>query len=92
MYLGFVGSNIVNIAVGSNVIPYSIQRIKVTCKLQSSLSTWVRTAGADISHIRIVKIKSICKLEKGTRKHLCTASMNLARISDSICDSASVNR
>lgn len=53
MYLGFVGSHIVNIAVGSNIIPYSIQSIKITDKLQSSLSAWVRTADADISHVKI---------------------------------------
>jgi hypothetical protein len=53
MYLGFVGSHIVNIAVGSNVVPYSIQSIKITDKLQSSLSAWIRTAVADISHVKI---------------------------------------
>jgi hypothetical protein len=55
MYLGFVGSHIVNIAVGSNVVPYSIQSIKITDKLQSSLSAWIRTAVADTSHVKIGK-------------------------------------
>jgi len=95
MYLGFVGSHIINIAVGSNVIPYSIKSIKIADKLQSSLSAWIRTAGAEIGCVKIWKIMQIkinYMLEIGTRKHLCTASMNLARMTDSICDSASVNR
>lgn len=53
IYLGFVGSHIVNNAVGSNVVPYSIQSIKITDKLQSSLRAWVRTAEADIGQVKI---------------------------------------
>jgi len=95
MYLGFAGSHIINIAVRSNVIPPSINIIKIADKLQSSLSAWIRTAGAEIGRVKIgkiVQIKINYMIEKGTRKHLCTASMNLARIIDSICDSTSVNR
>jgi hypothetical protein len=56
MYLGFVGSHIINITVGSNVIPYSIKSIKIAGKLQSSLSAWIRTAGAEIGRVKIGKI------------------------------------
>lgn len=63
MYLGFVGSHIVNIAVGSNVIPYSIQCIKITYKLESSLRAWIRTADADIGQVKIVHILQIKEIQ-----------------------------
>jgi len=56
MYLGFVGSHIINIAVRSNVIPYLIKSIKIADKLQSSLSAWIRTTGANIGRVKIGKI------------------------------------
>lgn len=44
VYLSFVGCHIVNITVGSNVLPDSIQGIKITNKFQSSSCTCIRTA------------------------------------------------
>jgi hypothetical protein len=64
LYLGFIGSDIVNITVGSNVIPYPIQSIKITDKLQSSLGTWIRAAGGYIGQVKIGQNHKVNKLRR----------------------------
>lgn len=97
-YLSFVWCNIINITIGSYVFPNSIQGIKITDEFQSSSRTCIRTAGRKIAQIRNSKPQSTVKkdvtheAEIGTRKYFCTASINLARMTDSIWDSASVKR
>ena len=93
-YLSFVGCHIVNITVGSYVLPDSFQGIKITDKFQSFSSTCIRTATnqtkSNTQKSRREKIKEYMRLR--LRGYLFTASINFARMTDSIWDSASVKR
>ena len=45
-YLGLVGGHIIYIAVGSYVIPDSVQGKKIADEFKSTLSTWIGSATA----------------------------------------------
>lgn len=48
-YLSFIGSHIIYITVGANIIPDPIQGIQIANKLQSSTSVLVRAAAAELT-------------------------------------------
>lgn len=92
-YLCFVWSYIVNITVCSNVVPDSIQGVKVTYEFQSSLCICIGTSDekgqiVKLQNRKLYGVNCRCWDER----NLCTALINWARITDSIWDSARVRR